>query len=246
MVIPTWVYAILWRSSFVYTSSLIRRSPNSAPHGTPDYQSHSAWPYKQRKTPTSEHSGVITPGTLILAPPRGDEVYCCRRDIRRLVTTIKYRHREELYLRAVVIPTWVYAILWRSSFVYTSALIRRSPNSAPHGTHDYQSHSARPYKQRKTPTSEHSGVITLRTLILAPPRGDEVYCCRRDIRRLVTTIKYRHREELHLLAVVIPTWVYAILWRSSFVYTSALIRRSPNSAPHGTHDYQSHSARPYK
>ena len=85
------------------------------------------------------------------------------------------RHREELHLRAVVIPTWVYAILWRSSFVYTSALIRRSPNSAPHSTHDYQSHSARLYKQRKTPTSEHSGVITLRKLILAPPRGDDIY-----------------------------------------------------------------------
>ena len=88
---------------------------------------------------------------------------------------ISIRHREELHLRAVVIPTQVYAILWRSSFVYTSALIRRSPNSAPHGTHDYQSHSARPYKQRKTPTSEHSGVISLRTLILAPPRGDDIY-----------------------------------------------------------------------
>ncbi len=88
---------------------------------------------------------------------------------------ISIRHREELHLRAVVIPTWVYAILWRSSFVYTSALIRRSPNSAPHGTHDYQSHSARPYKQRKTPTSEHSGVISLLTLILAPPRGDDIY-----------------------------------------------------------------------
>ena len=80
-----------------------------------------------------------------------------------------------MHLRAVVIPTCVYAILWRSSFVYTSALIRRSPNSAPHGTHDYQSHSAQPYKQRKTPTSEHSGVISLRTLILAPPRGDDIY-----------------------------------------------------------------------
>ena len=88
---------------------------------------------------------------------------------------ISIRHREELHLRAVVIPTWVYAILWRSSFVYTSALIRRSPNSAPHGTPDYQSHSARPYKQRKTPTSEHSGVISLRTLTLAPPRGDDIY-----------------------------------------------------------------------
>ena len=88
---------------------------------------------------------------------------------------ISIRHREELHLRAVVIPTWVYAILWRSSFVHTSALIRRSRNSAPHGTHDYQSHSARSYKQRKTPTSEHSGVITLRTLILAPPRGDDIY-----------------------------------------------------------------------
>ena len=148
-----------------------------------------------------------------------------------------------MHLRAVVIPTWVYAILWRSSFFYTSALIRKNCISAPH---DYQSHSAQPYKQRKTPTSEHSGDITLRKLILAPPRGDEVYCCRRDIRRLVTTIKHRHREELHLRVVVIPTWVYAILWRSSFVYTSALIRKSPNSAPHGTHDYQSHSARPYK
>ena len=143
------------------------------------------------------------------------------------------RHREELHLIAVVIPTWVYAILWRSSFVYTSALIRKSCNHNSHRTHDYQSHSARPYKQRKTPTSEHSGVITLRKLILAPPRGDEVYCCRRDIRRLVTTIKQRHREELHLRAVVIPTWVYAILWRSSFVYTSALIRKSCNTiAPH--------------
>ena len=110
-------------------------------------------------------------------------------------------------------------------------------------THDYQSHSARPYKQRKTPTSEHSGVITLRTFILAPPRGDEVYCCRRDIRRLVTTIKHRHREELHLIAVVIPTWVYAILWRSSLVYTSVLIRKSCNHTPHRTRDYQSHSAR---
>ena len=84
------------------------------------------------------------------------------------------RHREELHLQAVVIPTWVYAILWRSSFVYTSALIRRSPNSAPRVTHDYQSRSARLYKQRKTPTSEHSGVISLRTLILAPPRGDDI------------------------------------------------------------------------
>ncbi len=128
---------------------------------------------------------------------------------------ISIRHREELHLIAVVIPTWVYAILWRSSFVYTSALIRKSCNHNSHGTHDYQSHSARPYKQRKTPTSEHSCVSTLRTLILAPPRGDEVYCYRRDIRRLVTTIKYRHREELHLIAVVIPTWVCAILWRSS-------------------------------
>ena len=53
----------------------------------------------------------------------------------------------------------------------------------------------------------------------------------------------RHREELHLIAVVIPTWVYAILWRSSFVYTSALIRKSRNSAPHDAHDYQSHFAR---
>ena len=144
-------------------------------HGTHDYQSHSARPYKQRKTPTSEHSCVITLRTLILAPPRGDVVYCCRRDIRRLMTTIKHCHREELHLRAVVIPTWIYAILWRSSFIYTSALIRRSPNSAPQGTHDYQSHSARSYKQRKTPTSEHSGVITLRKLILAPPRGDDIY-----------------------------------------------------------------------
>ena len=155
---------------------------------------------------------------------------------------ISIRHREELHLRAVVIPTWVYAILWRSSFVYTSALIRRSRNSTSHGTQDYQSHSARLYKQRKTPTSEHSGVITLRKLILAPPRGDEVYCCRRDIRRLVTTIKHRHREELHQRAVVIPTWVYAILWRSSFVYTSALILKSCNHTAHDTHDYQSHSA----
>ena len=90
-----------------------------------------------------------------------------------------------MHLQAVVIPTWVYAILWRSSFVYTSALIRKSYNSlrtsrttinhTPHGTHDYQSHSARPYKKRKTPTSEHSGVITLRKLILAPPRGDDIY-----------------------------------------------------------------------
>ena len=88
---------------------------------------------------------------------------------------ISIRHREELHLIAVVIPTWVYAILWRSSFVYTSALIRKSYNHNQHGTHDYQSHSARPYKQRKTPTSEHSGVITLRTLILAPPRGDDIY-----------------------------------------------------------------------
>ena len=46
-----------------------------------------------------------------------------------LITLI--RHREELHLRAVVIPTWVYAILWRSSFVYTSALIRKSCNSNP-------------------------------------------------------------------------------------------------------------------
>ena len=88
---------------------------------------------------------------------------------------ISIRHREELHLIAVVIPTWVYAILWRSSFVYTSALIRRSWNSAPHRTHNFQSHSARPYKQRKTPTSEHSCVITLRKLILAPPRGDDIY-----------------------------------------------------------------------
>ena len=88
---------------------------------------------------------------------------------------ISIRHREELHLRAVVIPTWVYAILWRSSFVYTSALIRKSCNSNPYSTHDYQSHSARSYKQRKTPTSEHSGVISLRTLILAPPRGDDFY-----------------------------------------------------------------------
>ena len=164
MVIPTWVYAILWRSSFVYTSALIRKSWNSAPHVTHDYQSHSALLYKQRKTPTSEHSCVITLCKLILAPPRGDGVYCCRRDIRRLVTTIKHRHREELHLIAVVIPTWVYAILWRSSFVYTSALIRKSWNSAPSVTHDYQSHSARLYKKRKTPTSEHSGVISLRKL----------------------------------------------------------------------------------
>ena len=166
---------------------------------------------------------------------------------------ISIRHREELHLRAVVIPTWVYAILWRSSFVYTSALICKSYNSlrtsrttinhTPRVTHNYQSHSARPYKQRKTPTSEHSGVITLRKLILAPPRGDEVYCCRRDIRRLVTTIKHRHREELHLRAIVIPTWVYAILWRSSFVYTSALIRKSCNHTPRVTQDYQSHSVR---
>ena len=159
---------------------------------------------------------------------------------------ISIRHREELHLIAVVIPTWVYAILWRSSFVYTSALIRKSYNHNSHRPQDYQSHSAWLYKQRKTPTSEHSGVITLRTHILAPPRGDVVYCCRRDIRRLETTIKYRHREELHLRAVVIPTWVYAILWQSSVVYTSALIRRSPNSAPRGTHDYLSHSARLYK
>ena len=174
VVIPTWVYAILWRSSFIYTSVLIRRSPNSAPRVTHSYQSHSARRYKQRKTPTSEHSDAITLCKLILAPPRGDEVYCCRRDIRRLVTTIKHRHREELHLRAVVIPTWVYAILWRSSFVYTSALIRKSRNHTARGTHDYQSRSARLYKQRKTPTSEHSGVITLRKLILAPPRGDDI------------------------------------------------------------------------
>ena len=88
---------------------------------------------------------------------------------------ISIRHREELHLRTVVIPTWVYAILWRSSFVYTSALIRKSCNHNSHRTHDYQSHSARLYKQRKTPTSEHSGVISLRTLILAPPRGDDIY-----------------------------------------------------------------------
>ena len=142
-----------------------------------------------------------------------------------------------------MIPTCVYAILWRSSFVYTSALIRRNCNHTAHDTHDYQSHSARPYKQRKTPTSEHNCVITLHKLILAPPRGDEVYCCRRDIRRLVTTIKQRHREELHLRAVVIPTWVYAILWRSSFVYTSALIRKSCNLTPRVTQDHRSHSAR---
>ena len=85
------------------------------------------------------------------------------------------RHREELHLIAVVIPTWVYAILWRSSFVYTSALIRKSCNHNSHRTQDYQSHSTRSYKQRKTPTSEHSGVITLRALILAPPRGDDIY-----------------------------------------------------------------------
>ena len=88
---------------------------------------------------------------------------------------ISIRHREELHLRAVVIPTWVYAILWRSSFVYTSALIRKSCNHNSHRTHDYQSHSARLYKLWKTPTSEHSGVITLRKLILAPPRGDDIY-----------------------------------------------------------------------
>ena len=75
-------------------------------------------------------------------------------------------HREELHLIAVVIPTWVYAILWRSSFVYTSVLMRKSCNSAPRGTHDYQSHSARLYKQRKTPTSEHSGVINSANLYL--------------------------------------------------------------------------------
>ncbi len=85
------------------------------------------------------------------------------------------RHREELHLIAVVIPTWVYAILWRSSFVYTSALIRKSCNHNSHCTQDYQSHSARLYKKRKTPTSEHSGVISLRKLILAPPRGDDIY-----------------------------------------------------------------------
>ena len=88
---------------------------------------------------------------------------------------ISIRHREELHLIAVVIPTWVYAILWRSSFVYASVLIRKSCNHAPHGTHDNQSHSARPYKQRKTPTSEHSCVITLHKFILAPPRGDDIY-----------------------------------------------------------------------
>ena len=88
---------------------------------------------------------------------------------------ISIRHREELHLIAVVIPTWVYAILWRSSFVYTSVLIRKSCNYNSHRTQDYQSHSARPYKQRKTPTSEHSGVISLRKLILAPPRGDDIY-----------------------------------------------------------------------
>ena len=88
---------------------------------------------------------------------------------------ISIRHREELHLRAVVIPTWVYAILWRSSFVYTSALIRKSCNRTAHDTQDYQSHSARLYKLRKTPTSEHSGVITLRKLILDPPRGDDIY-----------------------------------------------------------------------
>ena len=88
---------------------------------------------------------------------------------------ISIRHREELHLRTVVIPTQVYAILWRSSFVYTSALIRKSCNHNSHGTQDYQSHSTRLYKQRKTPTSEHSGVITLRKLILAPPRGDDIY-----------------------------------------------------------------------
>ena len=49
-----------------------------------------------------------------------------------------------------------------------------SCNSTPRVTHNYQSRSARPYKQRKTPTSEHSCVITLRTLILAPPRGDDI------------------------------------------------------------------------
>ena len=148
---------------------------NHTLHGTHDYQSHSARPYKQRKTPTSEHSCVIPLRALILAPPRGDEVYCYRRDIRRLVTTIKHRHREELHLIAVVIHTWVYAILWRSSFVYTSALIRKSCNRTAHDTQDYQSHSARLYKLRKTPPSEHSCVIPLRALILAPPRGDEIY-----------------------------------------------------------------------
>ncbi len=80
-----------------------------------------------------------------------------------------------MHLIAVVIPTWVYAILWRSSFVYTSALIRKSCNHNSHRTQNYQSHSAQPYKLRKTPTSEHSGVISLRTLILAPPRGDDIY-----------------------------------------------------------------------
>ena len=139
-------------------------------------------------------------------------------------------------LHLFILPHWYVRV------VIAIRAAHRTINPIPHGTHDYQSHSARPYKQRKTPTSEHSGVITLRKLILAPPRGDEVYCCRRDISRLVTTIKYRHREELHLRAVVIPTWVYAILWRSSFVYTSALIRKSCNHTAHDTHDYQSRSA----
>ena len=131
-------------------------------------------------------------------------------------------------LHLFILPHWYVRV------VITIRTTHTSINHAPHSIHDYQSHSARLYKQRKAPTSEHSGVITLRTLILAPPRGDEVYCCRRDIRRLVTTIKHRHREELHLIAVVIPTWVYAILWRSTFVYTSALIRKNCISAPHGS------------
>ena len=72
-------------------------------------------------------------------------------------------------LHLFILPHWYVRV------VIALRTKRTTINLTPRGTQDYQSHSARPYKQRKTPTSEHSGVISLRTLILAPPRGDDLY-----------------------------------------------------------------------
>ena len=71
-------------------------------------------------------------------------------------------------LHLFILPHWYVRV------AITLRTIRTTINLTLHWTNNYQLRSARPYKQRKTPTSEHSGVITLCKLILAPPRGDDI------------------------------------------------------------------------
>ena len=79
-------------------------------------------------------------------------------------TIFKHRHCEKLHHTAAMIPYRVYAISWQSSIFYTPRWYWCAV---------YQSHLAPTYSQRKIPTSEHRGFITLCTLLLAPPRNDE-------------------------------------------------------------------------